>query len=362
MAGDRGVALVAIDGGGLLRRALPSTPDRPVLGVTKDATWVIADVNGVAAENHRPPRLWRCHPGAPCSAVEGTPWADNTFLSLAGGWSNTWVRATIGPPQYVQVIDVGTGQPLSPLIEPDHPVGGNVAIPADRSWMALNRTDQKGAGSVQVHALPSGQRVASIAAPPGVLALAMPPSEAVILVYDPQRGESLLIDPATWTARASPLSSGEVTAADYSQDGRWLVTADSAGDLVLRDPNTFAEIRRMSSEGGSSRGGFAFSDDGRYLVSTQDGKGRLWDVESGQLIGQPIEGAPAVTPASFPGQPAGFVTATGTHIQIWRFDPPSWVEVACRAAGRNLTRAEWLQYGPRDTPYRATCGRWPTDG
>ena len=124
-----------------------------------------------------------------------------------------------------------------------------------------------------------------------------------------------------------------MAAAAYSQDGRWLVTADSAGDLVVRDPNTFAEIRRMSSEGGSSRGGFAFSDDGRYLVSTQDGKGRLWDVESGQLIGQPIEGAPTASPASFPGQPAGFVTATDTHIQIWRFDPPSWVDVACRAAG-----------------------------
>ena len=271
------------------------------------------------------------------------------------------MRYTIAPQQYMQVFDVDTGQPLSPLIQPEHPFGGSVAVPADRSWVAINRTDQKDAGSVQVHALPGGRRVASIDAPPGNLAMAMPPSEAVILVYDPRDGDSFLIDTSTWTRKPSLLSPGQVAGAAYSQDGRWLVTADSAGDLVVRDPNTFAEIRRMSSEGGSSRGGFAFSDDGRYLVSTQDGKGRLWDVESGQLIGQPIEGAPTASPTAFPGRPAGFVTATDTHIQIWRFDPPSWVDVACRAAGRNLTRAEWQQYGPRDTPYRPTCGQWPTD-
>jgi hypothetical protein len=131
--------------------------------------------------------------------------------------------------------------------------------------------------------------------------------------------------------------------------------------LVVRDPATFTEIRRMSSEGGSSRGWVAFSDDGRYMVSNQDAKGRLWDVESGEVIGRPIDAAPTVSSAAFAGKAVGLVTATDTHVQVWRFDPSTWVDIACRAAGRNLTRAEWEQYGPRDTPYRATCPQWPVE-
>jgi hypothetical protein len=42
----------------------------------------------------------------------------------------------------------------------------------------------------------------------------------------------------------------------------------------------------------------------------------------------------------------------------WDVDPDSWQAKACLAAGRNLTRDEWLQYLP-DEPYRPTCDRWP---
>ena len=99
VAGDRGVALVAVDGGGLLRQAVPSSPDRPILGATKDAAWVDADVNnGAASENHTPPRFWRCDPGAPCApSGRGSTWADNTLLTSPDAWSNTWVRSTIAP-------------------------------------------------------------------------------------------------------------------------------------------------------------------------------------------------------------------------------------------------------------------------
>ena len=41
-------------------------------------------------------------------------------------------------------------------------------------------------------------------------------------------------------------------------------------------------------------------------------------------------------------------------MQIWDTDPESWVRSACAFAGRNLTKAEWDRYGPKE-PYRETC-------
>ncbi len=36
-------------------------------------------------------------------------------------------------------------------------------------------------------------------------------------------------------------------------------------------------------------------------------------------------------------------------------DTTSWSEIACEVAGRNLTEAEWAEFGPRTIDYRPTC-------
>ena len=53
------------------------------------------------------------------------------------------------------------------------------------------------------------------------------------------------------------------------------------------------------------------------------------------------------------------VTLVGEHTLVWDLDMASWADVACQAAGRNMTRQEWAQFLPHD-PYRATCAQWPT--
>ena len=42
----------------------------------------------------------------------------------------------------------------------------------------------------------------------------------------------------------------------------------------------------------------------------------------------------------------------------WDIDPNVWQSSACLAAGRNLTKAEWMEY-LGDEPYRPTCPDWP---
>jgi hypothetical protein len=46
-------------------------------------------------------------------------------------------------------------------------------------------------------------------------------------------------------------------------------------------------------------------------------------------------------------------------ISLWNFDTDSWADLACRLAGRNMTRDEWEQIGPRTIEYRATCEAYP---
>ena len=70
--------------------------------------------------------------------------------------------------------------------------------------------------------------------------------------------------------------------------------------------------------------------------------------------------APGVNAIAYSGTAVGFVGISNGRVQNWRLDPSTWKDLACRAAGRNLTIAEWQQYGPQGEPYHQTCPQWPT--
>jgi len=41
---------------------------------------------------------------------------------------------------------------------------------------------------------------------------------------------------------------------------------------------------------------------------------------------------------------------------VWDLRPSSHADAACRMAGRDLTRDEWMAYLSDLGPYRSTCG------
>ncbi len=62
--------------------------------------------------------------------------------------------------------------------------------------------------------------------------------------------------------------------------------------------------------------------------------------------------------------PDGSTLAVGgggadSPVKIWSLDPASWVDAACRLAGRNLTHEEWDSYIGDLAPYGATCPEFP---
>jgi len=63
-------------------------------------------------------------------------------------------------------------------------------------------------------------------------------------------------------------------------------------------------------------------------------------------------------PRTKSGETIQLLTETDSGIHIWNLDPTTWFDVACEAAGRNTTLAEWGKFGPRDTNFRATCPQY----
>jgi WD40 repeat protein len=136
-----------------------------------------------------------------------------------------------------------------------------------------------------------------------------------------------------------------------------------SGDLVLRDPTTFEPIRSFAGDDAPSHTYayqyMAFSDDDHFLVTTYEGTGRLWDVETGRAIGAPIPSLASSQPAALRGVHPGLLTMSDDWVMIWNLDVDTWRDIACQAAGRNLTQEEWDRFGPQDQPYHATCAQWP---
>jgi WD40 repeat protein len=167
------------------------------------------------------------------------------------------------------------------------------------------------------------------------------------------------------------LLEGSVEAVAFSPDGKWLAAAPSNARVVKLwkvESQTFSPLKESLKGHIGYVANVAFSPDSKRLASAGfDGTVRLWDVEKQVPIGQPLlmNKQAKIFSAIFIHDGKYLVSAgyiprghmpVDEPVILWDFDPQSWVEKACRKAGRNLTQTEWERYLP-SKPYQKTCSQ-----
>lgn len=154
---------------------------------------------------------------------------------------------------------------------------------------------------------------------------------------------------------------------DVSPDGRLAVVGGGeygdgaqAGDrakVAVIDLATGRLVAPAREWGGNPRSQVIFSPDGtRLLSSSPNGLVAVWDTETvtpTSTIALPE--ASTASGAFLPdGRTARFLDWFSGMAYDWDLSTDSAVEFACRAVGRDLTRAEWTEHFG-DLPYRETC-------
>ena len=143
------------------------------------------------------------------------------------------------------------------------------------------------------------------------------------------------------------------------------VVAGGVGGRITRvDMSTGELVGEGRSRDSSSLTNVAVSPDGSMIAAFHPFAHRiaLFDAATLRPIGRPFAvGSLWFTPQFLPE--GGVLVGNGLFngLTHWNVDPASWQASACRAAGRNLTAAEWAEYIGSDEPYRPTCDDWPAN-
>jgi WD40 repeat protein len=144
---------------------------------------------------------------------------------------------------------------------------------------------------------------------------------------------------------------------DLSPDGTRLAVGAATGEVGVADVRTGEWVRPPagSHDGWVQR--VTYAPDGSILVSSgNDGQVKVWDGRTGEPLATIAPGSRNVW-AAVEFLPDGHTVIVATRdgaVYTWDTRVESWVEFACRVAGRNLTDAEWRD-AFRDRPYRQTC-------
>ena len=154
----------------------------------------------------------------------------------------------------------------------------------------------------------------------------------------------------------------------FSPDGKYLATANwnyydpldrsvriwDVGQLREVDRLPLLDIERahyVDSTGTQ----LAFTQDGRYLASENQGVLRIWDTLTRRETERWESGT---TQLGFSADGKYLISGADTTAAAWRWGAEAQIERTCKRLARNLNREEWRLF-LGDAPYRKTCPALP---
>ena len=281
---------------------------------------------------------------------------DGEFMSYYGPESTSYQGRTI------VVRDPRTFEPLGPPLPPQ--TWGSFEVSPDRSVVAVGDIFE---AQVRVYDVETAElrhvlrEPLPADSPIGIFNMRFSPNGDLLATAP--LGPVVIWDTATWTPHAvvEPPENDRFFAVAFASDGRTLALGLVGGAAMLYDLETEAltplEGGAVTADGVYHSNSLEFSADDRLLALAGQGGVTLVDLSSNTQLGAAIP-SPGATPSIAPGG-SHAVTGTEDHLLVWNLNPGDWQEIACLAAGRNLTVSEWEQFGPSGMSYQAPCNQWP---
>lgn len=343
IAGDSGIALFALDGSQAIARAFPRNGTHTG-SVSPDGTLLTQDY-GENIHFFEPGFVYDISGPEPVAVDR----PDDVLVTHAAGFGNMFIAATRS--YQLQPRNLATLEPLGPPLEVRGGWNGQTATYDNRLLAAGTALD-----GVRIFDVRTGEVVSERRELGNLTPSLSFNADGTRLAGTSVDGRLIVWDTATWEI---VWSEAGVISVRYSPSGALMVTMDPDGNMAIRSPETNEVTKDLVGSGNVdvADAPFYFSDSDKYLVVSGDRAARLWDLEVGEQIGDLFPNDPDNVILGADGAPT-FVTAVGDHRLVWELDVDSWPAIACRLAGRNLTLAEWDQFGPEDSEYQTTCPQW----
>lgn len=173
-----------------------------------------------------------------------------------------------------------------------------------------------------------------------------------LLRVDPETGAMLSTGPP------GLLTPEDQRTAALSPSGSSMAATDAQYNVRLLDLDTLEWIGSDARTPGDQ---LTYAPDGSQFAALQADRIRVWDGRTGVYQASLALPADLTTDPSISYLPdSSGLLVTANDGRAWKVNTRTrtWVERACRIAGRNLTQSEWQQFFP-GSPYRITCPQWP---
>lgn len=318
---------------------------------TSDHRLVAADYDGVV-------RQWNTDTGSAVSPPIQMPQGSVTAAAFSPDGQRLATASTDGA---VRLWNASSGRAAAPPLR-GHSRQAN-AVDFSRDGRLLVSGGEDGqvilwdalTGALVRRLQPQRERVWSVGFSPDGRRIASSGARGLFTLSETATGKTIYESPPDPNAAYASLA--------FSPNGRYIATANRTKEnLRLWDGHTGRMLEGQFEGSRRPVEAVAFSPDGRFIaMGGVDHAIRLWEAESREPVGAPLEKAQGTSSLAFSADGRHLAAASlDNKIQIRVWDAPAaWPELLCQRLTRNMSHREWQKFVGATLPYTKQCPNLP---